>query len=89
MLDRFSAGRMTDGYEAIYRTMLGLAGSIDGAAGSGTGEEAASPRLGDGEQVAEPRPLKPVMSRIAAAGIADHRNKMCSTILAVQKSGHP
>ena len=62
VLDRFSAGRMTDGYEAIYRTMLGLAGSIDGAAGSGTGEEAASPGRGDGEQVAEPRPLKPVMS---------------------------
>ena len=33
VLDRFSAGRMTDGYEAIYRTMLGSAGSAGAAAG--------------------------------------------------------
>ena len=31
VLDRFSAGRMTDGYEAIYRAMLGSAGSAGAA----------------------------------------------------------
>jgi glycosyltransferase involved in cell wall biosynthesis len=54
VLDRFSAGRMTDGYEAIYRVMLDSAGSA-GAAGSGS--------LGAGSAAGgEPRLLKPVMS---------------------------
>jgi glycosyltransferase involved in cell wall biosynthesis len=61
VLDRFSAGRMTDGYEEIYRAMLNSAGSA-GAAGSGAAEETASSGRGDGEQGGEPRPLKPVMS---------------------------
>ena len=29
VLERFSAGRMTDGYEALYRRMLGLEDSED------------------------------------------------------------
>ena len=52
--ERFSAGRMTDGYEAIYRQMLGEAG--DDRATEGTDDEA----------VAEtPRPIRP-MSATAA-----------------------
>jgi glycosyltransferase involved in cell wall biosynthesis len=43
VLDRFSAGRMTDGYEAVYQEML---------------------------DSAEPRPLKPVMTDLAASGRA-------------------
>ena len=48
VLDRFSAGRMTDGYEAIYRSMLGSAGS---------GSDSAAATSGAGL-----RPLKPVMA---------------------------
>lgn len=60
VLDRFSAGRMTDRYEEIYRTM------IDSASGSGaTPASAAGSERGD-----EPRPLKPVMSDLAASGRA-------------------
>ena len=29
VLERFSAGRMTDGYEALYRRMLGMEGGND------------------------------------------------------------
>jgi glycosyltransferase involved in cell wall biosynthesis len=59
VLDRFSAGRMTDGYEEIYRTMVDSAGgsATEGSAGEGDG--------GD-----EPRPLKPVMSDLTATGRA-------------------
>ncbi len=60
VLDRFSAGRMTDAYEEIYRTMIGSAG------GSGATEGAAD---GD-ERGGEPRPLKPVMSDLTATGRA-------------------
>ena len=59
VIDRFSAGRMTDGYEAIYREMLESAGG-GGIPGPAGGEE------GD----AEPRPLKPVMTDLAASGRA-------------------
>ncbi len=60
VIDRFSAGRMTDGYEEIYRTM------IDAAGGSAATEGAAD---GD-ERGGEPRPLKPVMSDLTASGRA-------------------
>ena len=40
VLDRFSAGRMTDGYEEIYRTM------IDSAGGSAAAEAAGGERRG-------------------------------------------
>src|SRR6478609_2768113 len=56
VLDRFSAGRMTDGYEAIYRTMLDSAGSA-GAAGSAEAAGSAGAASGDGELGGEPRPL--------------------------------
>lgn len=61
VIDRFSAVRMTDGYEEIYRTM------IDSASGSGaaSGDPAATDGGGD-----EPRPLKPVMSDLATSGRA-------------------
>ena len=52
--ERFSAGRMTDGYEAIYRQMLGE-GSDDREA------EAA----GDDAVAETPRPIRP-MSATAA-----------------------
>jgi len=63
VLDRFSAGRMTDGYEEIYRTMIGSAG------GSAISDAAATDENGEvgGE---EPRPLKPVMSDMARSGRA-------------------
>ena len=49
VLDRFSAGRMTDGYEALYRQMLGGEGAqgADGDGGSGRPD------------VDEPTPLGP------------------------------
>ena len=59
VIDRFSAGRMTDGYEAVYREMLGS------ARGGGTPDAVA----GEGAD-AEPRPLKPVMTDMAASGRA-------------------
>ena len=62
VLDRFSAGRMTDGYEEIYRTMLGSAGSAGAATGSVTGRGSAADGGGQG---GEPRPLKPVMSDVS------------------------
>jgi len=49
--DRFSAGRMTDGYEAIYRDMLG---EEDGAAAAG-GATSAS---GGGSVAREPRTIR-------------------------------
>ena len=62
VIDRFSAGRMTDGYEAIYRTM------VDAAAGAGEG---AAPGPEDSGTGGEPRPLKPVMaSDLTASGRA-------------------
>jgi hypothetical protein len=65
VIDRFSAGRMTDGYEAIYRTM------IDAAAGAGEGEGANEGPEAHGQGGDEPRPLKPVMaSDLAASGRA-------------------
>jgi glycosyltransferase involved in cell wall biosynthesis len=80
VLDRFSAGRMTDGYEAIYREMLGSAGSAVAArpsSGAGSGASgslgAGSAADGGGERDEEPRPLKPVMSDapdLAASGRA-------------------
>jgi glycosyltransferase involved in cell wall biosynthesis len=80
VLERFSAGRMTDGYEAIYRTMLAFAGSA-GEAGAGreaAGTGSSSGRFGgsagySGGRGGEPRPLKPVMSDapdLAASGRA-------------------
>ena len=60
VLDRFSAGRMTDAYEKIYRTM------IESAGGSGATDGAAASDERDGE----PRPLKPVMSDLTASGRA-------------------
>lgn len=37
VIDRFSAARMADGYEALYARMLGLDDELDSAAGSGIG----------------------------------------------------
>ena len=50
---------MTDGYEAIYRTMLDAAGGSEATEGR---------RLATSG--GEPRPLKPVMSDLAASGRA-------------------
>ena len=58
VLERFSARRMTDGYEAIYRGMLGLADS-----GAATSDEA------DGVEP-PPRALKPVSADLTSAGRA-------------------
>ncbi len=58
VIERFSARRMTDGYEAIYREVIG-------AAAGGIGTIEAAP--GDGP---EPRPLKPVMGDLSSAGRA-------------------
>jgi len=72
VLDRFSAGRMTDGYEAIYRTMLDTAGRAE-AAGMPGAAGAAGAASGVGERGGDPRPLKPVMSDasdLAASGRA-------------------
>ncbi|MEO8437071.1 MAG: glycosyltransferase family 4 protein [Chloroflexota bacterium] len=55
VLDRFSARRMTDGYEAIYRTMLDAA------------EGPASERVSVEDDTAAPRPLKPVGPGLTAA----------------------
>ncbi len=60
VLDRFSAGRMTDGYEAIYRDDARLGRRVRGDGGDGRGDEG-----GDA-----PRPLKPVMSDLTASGRA-------------------
>ena len=72
VLDRFSAGRMTDGYEAIYGAMLGSAGA--GSAGAtGSGGTAAGSAGAAANSGGEPRPLKPVMSDasdLAASGRA-------------------
>ena len=54
--ERFSAGRMTDGYEAIYRQMLGE--STDDRAT----EEAAVD--GDGDTIAPPRPIRPLSAAV-------------------------
>jgi glycosyltransferase involved in cell wall biosynthesis len=74
VLDRFSAGRMTDGYEAIYRSMLGWVRSADSGSGSAlSGSAGADPAADGRERGGEPRPLKPVMSDasdLAASGRA-------------------
>ncbi len=62
VLDRFSAGRMTDGYEEIYRTM------IDSAGGSGAASDPAANGEQGEEAAGEPRPLKPVMFDLTASG---------------------
>ena len=56
-LERFSAGRMTDGYEAIYRQMLGEAGGEMATAGA-TGDRGA------------PRTLQSVNDDRRSAGLA-------------------
>jgi glycosyltransferase involved in cell wall biosynthesis len=58
VLERFSAGRMTDGYEAIYRRMLGQAG-----------DETDTPEPAD-ERGDAPRPLKAVMTDLSPSGRA-------------------
>jgi glycosyltransferase involved in cell wall biosynthesis len=58
VLERFSAARMTDGYEAIYREMLRSAGGA-----------ATSPEAGEANGQ-EPRVLKPVGSELTSAGRA-------------------
>ena len=58
VIDRFSAGRMTDGYEAIYRELISAAGGGQGIVEADAGR---SP---------EPRPLKPVMGDLSSAGRA-------------------
>jgi glycosyltransferase involved in cell wall biosynthesis len=60
VIDRFSAGRMTDGYEEIYRTMIESAGGL-----GATPSRVAGDQGGD-----EPRPLKPVMSDLTTSGRA-------------------
>jgi glycosyltransferase involved in cell wall biosynthesis len=63
VLDRFSAARMTDGYEAIYRARIETAERSGGASPS-SGSKA-------GEREGQPRPLKPVMSAdLAGSGRA-------------------
>jgi glycosyltransferase involved in cell wall biosynthesis len=63
VLDRFSAARMTDGYEAIYRAR------VDSAGRSGAASPSSAPK--PGEREAQPRPLKPVMSAdLAGSGRA-------------------
>ena len=57
VLERFSAGRMTDGYEAIYRRMLGEAGGEAATAGA-TGDRGA------------PRTLQSVNDDRRSAGLA-------------------
>ena len=44
VLDRFSAGRMTDGYEEIYRTMIESAGGSGATDGPAASDEAAASR---------------------------------------------
>jgi glycosyltransferase involved in cell wall biosynthesis len=58
VLERFSAGRMTDGYEAIYRRILG-------ETGSGTETEAEVE-----PEPAAPRVLKPTAGDLSSAGRA-------------------
>ena len=66
VLERFSAGRMTDGYEAIYRAMLGRRGVPTGR--RGTGEEAAS-GPGDGERSASPARRSRDVGRVGPGGV--------------------
>jgi hypothetical protein len=57
VIERFSAGRMTDGYEAIYRRLLGEAGR--------------EPSADDGPQgFGAPHALKPHDGELRAAGRA-------------------
>jgi glycosyltransferase involved in cell wall biosynthesis len=58
VLERFSAARMADGYEAIYRSML-----------DETGGDAGSLVAAD-ERHDAPRPLKPMTTDLTAAGLA-------------------
>jgi glycosyltransferase involved in cell wall biosynthesis len=60
VIERFSAARMTEGYEAIYRAMLG---SADDRAESASVDDA------DGAE-RPPRALKPVSSDLTSAGRA-------------------
>jgi len=55
--ERFSAGRMTDGYEAIYRQMLGEAtdGTTEEAGVDGDDDTAAQP---------QPRPIRPLSAAV-------------------------
>jgi glycosyltransferase involved in cell wall biosynthesis len=59
VLERFSAGRMTDGYEAIYRRRIGEAGgtATDDIAAQGVDDDA-------------PQALKPLNGELRAAGRA-------------------
>jgi glycosyltransferase involved in cell wall biosynthesis len=58
VIDRFSAARMTDGYEAIYREMLGTAGGGQTSSDGSQGEDR------------RPRELKPVMSDLTSVNRA-------------------
>ena len=61
VLERFSAGRMTDGYEAIYRRLLGEAGGE-------VAEDGGAPHRGPGAPV--PHALEPLEGELHAAGRA-------------------
>ena len=57
--DRFSAKRMTDRYEAIYRTALGESGDDDELEpAAGDGAESASGSVGDRAVSSSPRPIR-------------------------------
>jgi glycosyltransferase involved in cell wall biosynthesis len=58
VLERFSAGRMTDGYEAIYRRLIGEAGGTSTDDGATEGSDDA------------PRALTPLNGELRAAGRA-------------------
>ena len=75
VLERFSAGRMADGYEAIYRRMLGE-GSDDREA------EAA----GDDAVAETPRPIRPMSATAAAVASATVIRKRPATLSAVAEA---
>ena len=60
VIDRFSAGRMTDGYEEIYRDDDRCGRWLAATEGPAAGDERGG----------EPRPLKPVMSDLTTSGRA-------------------
>jgi len=50
VIDRFSAARMADGYEALYRRMLGQADEADGAADADDADDAPGVAVGPGRE---------------------------------------
>ena len=50
VIDRFSAARMADGYEALYRRMLGRADDGDGADDADEADDAPAVAVGPGRE---------------------------------------